>query len=76
MQDTKSDHDKNRQLDKSLEDTFPASDPSSKNQTDAHPVRPIDRQPAPLDRATVDKLANEVKEKLGLPKDDGIKKGP
>ena len=43
MTEVKHDHD--RKLNKSLEDTFPASDPNSRNETEKEPVRPIDRKP-------------------------------
>jgi hypothetical protein len=50
-------------LTKTLKETFPASDPSSGNIIEHTPTRPVDRKPAELDKATVDKLAEEVKAK-------------
>ena len=73
MEKTKIESEKDRKLDKTLEDTFPASDPSSDNVSDKTAVRPVDRQPAPVDLDNVKKLADEVKDKLGLPKDDRAK---
>ena len=59
------DREADRKLKETLKDTFPASDPLSSNEVDEVPVRPVDRQPADLDRANVDKLAEEVRRKLG-----------
>ena len=40
------------------------SDASSGNVIDKEPSRPVDRKPAKIDKANVDKLAKEVQEKL------------
>jgi hypothetical protein len=55
-----------KELDKALEATFPASDPVSiDNQVSDAPDRPIDRRPPTIDRKLVEKLAKEVAEKKG-----------
>jgi hypothetical protein len=41
----------------------PSSDPASSNSTDKKPIRPVDRKPAEVDQANVDKLAEEVRKK-------------
>lgn len=51
-------------LDDTLKESFPASDPNSGNVIDKHPSRPADRKPAKIDKATVDKLAEEVQRRL------------
>jgi hypothetical protein len=49
------------QLDKALEGTFPASDPISIGDvTTAKPDRPLHREPAAIDQALVERLAQEV----------------
>jgi hypothetical protein len=55
-----------KELDKALEATFPASDPISVDNiiSDA-PDRPIDRRSPTIDKRLVDKLAKEVAEKKG-----------
>jgi hypothetical protein len=53
------------QLEKTLEDTFPASDASSGNVIERQATRPKDRRPAAVDRSAVEKAAREVREKLG-----------
>ncbi len=52
------------QLDETLKETFPASDASSGNRIEEKATRPIDRRPAPINEAEVDKLAEDVKEKI------------
>jgi hypothetical protein len=55
-----------KQLDRALENTFPASDPVSIGDvTSLKPDRPMDRQAPKIDRALVDKLAKEVAGKRG-----------
>jgi hypothetical protein len=55
-----------KELDKALEATFPASDAVSiDNQVSDMPDRPIDRRPPAIDKKLVDKLAKEVAEKKG-----------
>lgn len=55
-----------KELDKALEATFPASDAVSiDNQVSDAPDRPIDRRPPNIDRKLVDKLAKEVADKNG-----------
>jgi hypothetical protein len=55
-----------KELDKALEATFPASDAVSiDNQVSDTPDRPIDRRPPFIDKKLVDKLAKEVAEKKG-----------
>lgn len=55
-----------KELDKALEATFPASDAVSiDNQVSDSPDRPIDRRPPTIDKKLVDKLAKEVAEKKG-----------
>lgn len=52
------------QLDEALEETFPASDPVAiGDATAAKPDRPVDRKPARIDKALVDRLAREVGKK-------------
>jgi hypothetical protein len=63
MPTTKSKPEQDRDLSKSLEQSFPASDPVSSNESDENPVRPIDRQPAEIDKTSVDALAKEAKRK-------------
>jgi hypothetical protein len=54
------------ELEEALEATFPASDPVQiGSPTSETPDRPIDRRPAALDKALVDKLACEVGRKKG-----------
>lgn len=51
-------------LDEALEETFPASDPVAiGDTTSAKPDRPVDRKPAPIDKALVERLAQEVDKK-------------
>lgn len=52
-------------LEKTLEDTFPASDASSGNVIEKKATRPIDREPAQIDEAAVEKAAREARRKLG-----------
>lgn len=53
-----------KDLDQALKDTFPASDPVSVGEvTSDTPDRPIDRRPAEINRAAVDKLAEEVRDR-------------
>ncbi|HRN83703.1 MAG TPA: hypothetical protein PK857_02695 [Hyphomicrobium sp.] len=52
------------QLDSALQDTFPASDPVAVGEVSAEtPERPADRQAPAIDKALVDKLAQEVGKK-------------
>lgn len=54
------------ELDEALEATFPASDPVSIHSgAEVTPVRPLDRRPAKLDKALVERLAQEVADKKG-----------
>jgi hypothetical protein len=49
------------QLDQALKNTFPASDPVTVGEvTSDTPERPANRRPARIDKALVEKLANEV----------------
>jgi hypothetical protein len=49
------------QLDRALENTFPASDPVTVGEvTSDTPERPAHRRPAWIDKALVEKLAKEV----------------
>ncbi len=63
MPTTKSKPEQDRDLNKTLEQSFPASDPASTNQTDETPNRPIDRKPAIIDKKSVDALAKEADRK-------------
>lgn len=52
------------QLDKALEQTFPASDPVTVGQpTSNQPDRPADRRPPLIDKALVNDLAREAGKK-------------
>jgi hypothetical protein len=53
-----------QELEDALEATFPASDPVHIGASDG-PDRPVDRRPAQIDKALVDKLAREVGKKKG-----------
>ena len=61
--DTKHTRDAEKKLDRSLKESFPASDANSSNQVDHEPVRPVHRKPAKIDQHTVDKLAEQVRRK-------------
>lgn len=50
-------------LNKSLEQSFPASDPASSNKSDETPVRPMNRKPAIIEKTSVDALAKEASRK-------------
>ena len=50
----------NRDLDRALEQTFPASDPISVSEPEDEPVRPVGRRPPRIDKALVDELARRV----------------
>lgn len=63
MPTAKSKPEQDRDLEKSLEQTFPASDPSSTNQTDNKPDRPAGRKTAIIDKGQVDVLAEEAESK-------------
>lgn len=63
MPDTKTKREQDRDLNKSLEQSFPASDPASSNQTDEDPVRPVNRKTAVIDKTSVDELAKEADRK-------------
>lgn len=52
------------ELEAALEETFPASDPFSVGQASRKPRRPVDRQPAPIDHAEVDRLARKLEERI------------
>jgi hypothetical protein len=53
-----------QELDDALENTFPASDPVAVGDvTSDEPERPVNRRPARIDKALVDKLAKEVADK-------------
>jgi hypothetical protein len=55
-----------KQLDEALDQTFPASDPVAVGDvTSATPDRPESRQPAPIDKALVESLAEKVAAKKG-----------
>ncbi len=58
-----SSHDAEKKLNDTLKESFPASDANSSNEVDVRPVRPEDRKPAKIDKALVDKLAEEVRQK-------------
>ena len=47
-----------------LKESFPSSDANSGNVIEKHPSRPVDRKPASIDKAMVDKLAQEVRDKM------------
>jgi vitamin B12/bleomycin/antimicrobial peptide transport system ATP-binding/permease protein len=51
-------------LHETLKESFPSSDANSGNVIEQEPSRPMDRKPARIDTATVDKLAKEVEKKL------------
>ncbi|MGE3915129.1 MAG: hypothetical protein AB7F78_05465 [Hyphomicrobiaceae bacterium] len=60
-----------RELDKALKDTFPASDPippSHETGAEDKPGAPIDRRPAEVDHDLVDQLADELKREIGTKK--------
>ena len=63
MTGTKTKQEKDRDLSKALEQSFPASDPASTNQSDETPVRPVDRKPAIIEKSSVDVLAKEASRK-------------
>jgi len=63
MPTTKSKLEQDRDLNKDLERTFPASDPASSNQVGNKPDRPIGRKPALIDKRQVDTLAKEAEQK-------------
>lgn len=54
---------RDRSLSKALEQTFPASDPIAGNEVDDHPVRPLERRPAAIDKSLVVKLSRAAKRK-------------
>ncbi|HEX2840793.1 hypothetical protein [Hyphomicrobium sp.] len=55
-----------RELDEALKATFPASDPVAiGDETSDTPDRPADRRPARIDKALVDRLAQEVARRRG-----------
>lgn len=55
-----------KELDKALEATFPASDAVSiDSQISDTPDRPVHRRPPAIDKKVVDKLAKQVAEKKG-----------
>ncbi|MEQ1695926.1 MAG: hypothetical protein ABL901_08805 [Hyphomicrobiaceae bacterium] len=63
MTATKTKQEKDSDLNKSLEQSFPASDAASSNQVDGKPVRPIGRKPAVIEKSSVDALAKEAERK-------------
>jgi hypothetical protein len=67
MEDIMTDQTKRHTDDKlheTLKESFPSSDANSGNVIDKEPSRPMDRKPAKIDKANVDKLAKEVQDKL------------
>ncbi|WP_409561255.1 hypothetical protein RLW55_07330 [Hyphomicrobium sp. B1] len=52
-----------KELDEALKETFPGSDAIAVDSRDDEPVRPADRKPPIIDKALVDKLAEEAKAK-------------
>ncbi len=62
MSTTEKKKSENDTLHKALKETFPASDPVSANEVDEG-VRPATRKTPIIDRAVVDELAKQVKEK-------------
>lgn len=52
-----------RDLDRALEQTFPASDPISMSEPEDEPVRPAGRRPPLIDKALVEDLARKVGKK-------------
>lgn len=50
-----------KELDEALKETFPGSDPIAVDSRDDKPVRPVDRKPPIIDKALVDRLADEAK---------------
>ena len=54
-----------KNLDKALKDSFPASDPPAVGQSEraAPAERPVDRKPAKIDHDLVKRLAEKVEEK-------------
>ncbi|MBS0251425.1 MAG: hypothetical protein JSR78_10230 [Proteobacteria bacterium] len=52
-----------KELDEALKETFPGSDPIAVDGRDDEPVRPVDRKPPVIDKALVDKLADQAKSK-------------
>lgn len=55
-----------KELDKALEATFPASDPVAiEGKTSDRPDRPVDRRPAKIDKSLVEALAKKVAKKKG-----------
>jgi acetylornithine deacetylase/succinyl-diaminopimelate desuccinylase-like protein len=54
------------ELEKALEETFPASDPVTIDLTSSDvPDRPVDRRPPKIDKKLVDALAKKVADKKG-----------
>ncbi len=55
-----------KDLDKALEATFPASDPVAiEGKTSDRPDRPVNRRPPTIDKGLVDALAKKVAKKKG-----------
>ena len=50
-------------LTEALKGTFPASDPVASSTPETTPVRPVGREPAPIDKALVEKLAKQTEKK-------------
>jgi hypothetical protein len=69
MPATKTKQEKDRDLDKSLEQSFPASDPMSTNKAEDKPTRPMERKPAEIEKSSVDALAKEASRKNRSNKD-------
>lgn len=63
MPTTKTKSEQDRDLNKDLERTFPASDPPSSNQVSDKPDRPAGRKPALIDKQQVERLAEEAEQK-------------
>ncbi len=52
-----------KELDEALDETFPGSDPIAVDRKDDEPIRPVDRQPAAIDKELVEKLSEKAKSK-------------
>ena len=51
-------------LERTLKETFPASDAASSNEAEVEPTRPYHRKPAHIDPGLVEELAKDVDRKL------------
>ena len=63
MTDNKTKNEQDRDLAKSLEQSFPASDPASTNEVDDQPIRPADRKTPVVDHGQVDEIAKQAERK-------------